>query len=231
MRKTKSEAQADATTTDTTTNSPTSSRSSVWRRLSLVRENPNEAQADVTRVDTTTTTAPTPSPEMVALRLVRACPGATISANAVGVFYRGIFLRPMYTAECDTAPTSMHIDATHEVNSKVNSVRPIHEDAGRQLEGVIHRLASRMTPPCSIDATTHEDANSGTLTSPTSTMSMSIDSIREEATVGPPAPADFSPETLSARNTEAELFVTPEVQELLRRSPLFLCRGITALPS
>ena len=111
MRKTKSEAQADATSTDTTTNSPTSSRSSVWRRLSLVRENPNEAQADVTRVDTTTTTAPTPSPEMVALRLVRACPGATISANAVGVFYRGIFLRPMYTAECDTAPTSMHIDA------------------------------------------------------------------------------------------------------------------------
>ena len=39
-------------------------------------------------------------------------------------------------------------------------------------------------------------------------MSMSIDSIREEATVGPPAPADFSPETLSARNTEEELFVS-----------------------
>ena len=95
---------------------------------------------------------------MVALRLVRACPGATISANAVGVFYRGIFLRaePMYTAEWYTAPTFMHIDATHEVNS----VRPIHEDAGRQLEHVIHRLASKMTPPCSID-TTHEGANSG----------------------------------------------------------------------
>ena len=132
MRKT------DATSTDTTTNSPTSSRSSVWRRLSLVHENPNEAQADVTRVDTTTTTTPKPSPEMVALlRLVRACPGATISANAVGVFYCGIFLRaePMYTAEWYTAPTFMPIDATHEVNS----VRPIHEDAGRQLEGVIHR--------------------------------------------------------------------------------------------
>ena len=97
------------------------------------------------------------------------------------------------------------------------------EDAGRQLEHVIHRLASKMTPPCSID-TTHEGANSGTLTSPTSTMSMSIDSIREEATVGPPAPADFSPEMLSARNTEEELFVTPEVQELTKVAALPLPR-------
>ena len=141
----------------------------------------SQAQADTsTRVDTTTTTT-TPSR------------GAIISANAVGVFYRGIFLRadPVYTAEWYTAPTFNAIRADSDATT-LRTLQPavVHNDVrqdARQLGDTIHRLAARMTPGSCIinEATTHEYEYAGT--------------------VRPPADfTHFSLETLSARNTEEE---------------------------
>ena len=122
----------------------------------------SQAQADTsTRVDTTTTTT-TPSR------------GAIISANAVGVFYRGIFLRadPVYTAEWYTAPTFNAIRADSDATT-LRTLQPavvhvdVREDA-RQLGDTIHRLAARMTPGSCIinEATTHEYEDAGTVRPP-----------------------------------------------------------------
>ena len=162
----------------------------LWRRLSLVRK--SQAQADAsTRVDTTTTTT-TKTPSR----------GAIISANAVGVFYRGIFLRadPVYTAEWYTAPTfnAIHAgsDATTLLRTRAHPSKVVHGDVredARQLEDTIHRLAARLTPGSLVnEATTHGGRD----------------------TVRPPAGfTPFSPETLSARNTEEEPQREPHRQQ------------------
>ena len=151
------------------TTGPVKGRSggSLWLRLSLMRSVRNShAQEDAQPVDTTNTT-----------RTRRR--STDISACAVGVFYRGIFLRAapvVYTEEWYTGSTFGACDADVHVPAGV------HEDA-RHLEDTIRRLARRMTPS-SIDSIeeTEED---------------------EDAPVRP-RPADFTPATCSARNTEEQ---------------------------
>ena len=108
---------------------------SLWRRLCLVRSVRNShAQDDAKPVDTTRTT-----------RMPRY--KSEISSSAVGVFYRGIFLRAdpvVYTEEWYTGST---FGACH---TDVHVPAGVHEEA-IHLEDTIRRLARRMTPS-SIDS-------------------------------------------------------------------------------
>ena len=123
----------------------------------------SRAQDDAEPVDTASTT-----------RMPRH--NAAISASAVGVFYRGIFLRADPVVDLKEWYTGSTFGACH---AYVHVPAGVHEDA-RHIEDItIRRLATRMTP-------------------------LSIEETEEDVEDAPvrPRPADFVPATCSARNTE-----------------------------